>query len=211
MYSEDDLWALSALQHILFCQRQCALIHIERVWAENRFTAEGNVLHERTDKPGVTSENGVRVARGMMLRSLRLGVYGIADVVEFHQSSEGEKPFPVEYKRGKPKENRCDEVQLCAQAMCLEEMFDCSISKGALFYGQTRRRKDAYFSKNLREQTESAAEKLHKLIQSGQTPPPVFTKQCRSCSLIELCKPKSMSRKKSVKRYVAGMIREEQS
>lgn len=136
MFSEDDLLMLSALQHLSFCPRQCALIHIEQIWAENVFTAEGRVMHERAhDEDRRETRAGVRVERGMPLRSLKLGLIGKADVVEFHSGlgGKGWTPFPVEYKRGKPKVDDCDKVQLCAQALCLEEMLGVAVPAGALF------------------------------------------------------------------------------
>ena len=215
MYSEDDLIPLSALQHILFCERQCALIHIEQMWNENLFTAEGKIMHERVDEAGRESRGNVRIEFAMPLRSLRLGLVGKADVVEFHQKSASQNvkspewvPFPVEYKRGKPKQDNCDRVQLCAQALCLEEMLDVEIPSGALFYGKTRRRKDVDFDNALRQETESAAIQLHKLIESGQTPPPVYTPKCKSCSFFHVCLPKTIEKRHSVKQYLSGAIRE---
>ena len=153
---EREPIALSALQHFLFCPRQCALIHVERQWAENRFTAEGRVLHERADLGGSSSRSGVRTVRSMPLRCRRLGIGGVADVVELHDG--GRRPYPVEYKRGRPKAHRADEVQLCAQAVCLEEMSGTTIPEGALFYGQTRRRVVVRFDKALRALTAATAE-----------------------------------------------------
>ena len=214
MYSEDDLIPLSALQHILFCERQCALIHIEQMWNENLFTAEGRIMHERVDEAGRESRGDVRIEFAMPLRSLRLGLVGKADVVEFHRklaSLNAKSPewvaFPVEYKRGKPKKNNCDKVQLCAQALCLEEMLDIEIPCGALFYGKTRRRKDVNFDNALRQETESAAIQLYKLIESRQTPPPVYTPKCKSCSFFHVCLPKTIEKKHSVKQYLSGAIR----
>ena len=152
MYSEDDLIPLSALQYLIFCKRQCALIHIEQAWAENLFTAEGKIMHERVHAADRQSRGKVRIEYSMWLRSLRLGLIGKADVVEFHRKSVSQKtgsavwqPFPVEYKRGKPKKNNCDKVQLCAQALCLEEMLNVEVPSGALFYGKKRRRTDVVF------------------------------------------------------------------
>ncbi len=176
--SEDDLLPISALQHLVFCERQWGLIHLEQIWAENRLTLEGKHLHERVDESETESRGGVRTARALALRSLRLGLSGRADVVEFlrMEADEGPvdgaddgvsgavalpgvaglwRPFPVEYKRGKPKPDRCDEVQLCAQALCLEEMLDTEIPRGALFYGQPRRRQEVAFDPELRALTES--------------------------------------------------------
>lgn len=185
MFAEDDLLPISALQHLLFCERQCALIHVDQVWAENLFTAEGRVLHERAHEASGEWRDGVRIVRGLRLRSLRLGLIGIADVVEFRK----DVPFPVEYKRGKPKTNACDQVQLCAQAICLEEMLDCDIETGALFYGKTRRRKDVAFDAELRALTEKATQRLHVLIQAGEIPSAIYEPKCESCSLKDTCLP----------------------
>lgn len=208
-YSEDDLIMISALQHYVFCPRQCALIHIEQVWAESRLTAEGRIMHERVHEEGNESRGSVKIARGVPLRSLRLGLVGVADVVEFHRV-EGKvwQPFPVEYKRGKPKPDHSDSIQLCAQAMCLEEMLDIAVPEGALFYGKTRRRHDVIFDDLLRAEVEKTAQNIRKLITSGFTPEPVYTKRCESCSLVAECLPKQIGRHKSVKRYLAGALKE---
>ncbi|RZB30656.1 MAG: CRISPR-associated exonuclease Cas4 [Desulfobacteraceae bacterium Eth-SRB1] len=214
MYSEDDLIPLSALQHIIFCERQCALIHIEQAWAENLFTAEGRIMHERVHTADRESRGDIRIEYSMWLRSFRLGLIGKADVVEFHRpaslktGSTAWVPFPVEYKRGKPKKDNCDKVQLCAQALCLEEMLNVEVPCGALFYGKKRRRTDVVFDSALRQQTEDTAMRLHKLIASGRTPKPVYTPKCDSCSLAKICMPKTIERKRSVKRYLSGAIRE---
>lgn len=208
LYSEDELLPLSGLQHLLFCERQCALIHIEQVWDENRLTAEGRLLHEKVHEREDETRNDVKIARGLRLRSLALGLYGMADVVEFHKQPDGSwQAFPVEYKRGKPKPNICDEVQLCAQAMCLEEMLNARVSSGAIFYGLPRRRMDVEITLSLREQTESAAKRLHELVKSGVTPPAEYEKKCRSCSLFDLCMPKRIGDgKRSVDAYLKEMV-----
>lgn len=216
MYNEDDLLPLSALQHLLFCERQCALIHIEQAWAENLFTAEGRIMHERVHTADRQSRGRVRIEYSMWLRSLRLGLIGKADVVEFHRKPASQKagpaewtPFPVEYKRGKPKKDNCDKVQLCAQALCLEEMLNVEVPCGALFYGKKRRRTDITFNETLRRQTEDTAMRLHELIASGRTPKPVYTPKCDSCSLAKICLPKTIERKSAfVKRYLSGAIQE---
>lgn len=190
MFTDDDLLPLSALQHLLFCPRQCALIHVERLWVENRYTAEGRVLHERVDRGGERPGKGVRVVYALDLKSLRLGLIGKADTVEFHADGSRWVPYPVEYKRGAPKKGNHDRVQLCAQALCLEEMYDVSIGEGALFYGKTRRREVVPFGEALRAETESAAHDLHELFASGVTPGPVYMKGCETCSFIDLCLPK---------------------
>jgi CRISPR-associated exonuclease Cas4 len=206
--AEGDLIPLSALQHQLFCPRQCALIHIEQVWSENRFTAEGRLLHERTDTPGHEARRCVRTVMSMPLASRALGVSGIADVVELHRGEEGSwRPYPVEYKRGKPKAHRADEVQLCAQAICLEEMFGCSLVEGALFYGQTRRRVVVALDEELRGLTAHVASEARNLIAGGRTPEPVYNaKRCGACSLIDLCRPKRLARKTNVARWLAQQI-----
>jgi CRISPR-associated exonuclease Cas4 len=215
-YTEDDFIQLSALQHLLFCERQCALIHVEQVWVENLFTAEGRIMHERVDTGNRESRGNIRIEYGMPLRSLRLGLSGKADVVEFHLSSDdllsGNKskakwrPFPVEYKRGKPKKDNCDKVQLCAQALCLEEMLNTDIPEGALFYGKTRRRQDVVFDRALRLETEKAAKQAHELIKAGKTPKPVYTKKCDSCSFVGLCLPKIIEKSRSIDSYLKKAI-----
>ena len=160
MFAEADLLPVSALQHLLFCERRCALIHLEQLWAENVLTVEGKHLHEKAHDPDAAEKRGdVYIARSLALRSLRIGLAGQADVVEFERDESGVvlpfkagkwRPFPVEYKRGKPKRNHCDEVQLCAQALCLEEMLGANIPAGALFYGEPRRRVDVSFDPLLR-------------------------------------------------------------
>jgi CRISPR-associated exonuclease Cas4 len=215
-FSESDLLPLSALQHLLFCERQCALIHIEGLWAENRLTAEGRHLHTKVHEGPGESRGDLRIARGVPLRSYRLGLSGIADAVEFHRPTKDEpvegttravdpvclRPFPVEYKRGRPKRHRADEVQLCAQALCLEEMLHTHVPAGALFYGKTRRRTDVGFDRDLRELTVTAAARLHEMIRSGVTPRAVREPKCKSCSLLDLCLPDAMARGRSAARYL---------
>ena len=208
MYAEEDLLPLSALQHLLFCERQCALIHVEQVWAENRLTAEGRVLHERVLEAGDEARGAVRIARALRLRSLRLGLIGVADVVEFHRQGDVWVPFPVEFKRGKPKLDDTDRVQLCAQAMCLEEMLHQAIPAGALFYGTTRRRLDVDLDAALRALTEQTAVRLHELIVAGVTPPAVYGPKCDNCSLLNLCLPEIAARGKSARDYLERMLAE---
>lgn len=203
MYTEDNLWPLSALQHLVFCERQCALIHLEQAWAENRYTAEGRLLHERADEPGGESRGDLSIVRALALRSLRLGLSGRADVVEFYRQPEGVlgavlagkagfwRPFPVEYKRGKPKQHRADEVQLCAQALCLEEMLSVDIEEGALYYGKRRRRHPIVFDPVLRRLTEKTARRLHEMLATGRTPPAVREPKCDACSLFDICLPEA--------------------
>lgn len=188
---------LSALQHAVYCLRQAALIHLERVWADNRFTAEGHVLHAIADKGGSRKVKGVRRVMGLAIASTRLNIAGIADMVEFlrYANDDGETPFPVEYKRGKPKLHRADEVQLCAQALCLEEMTGRIVDKGALFYAETKRRVIVAFDAELRLLAEETIATLNEVFTSRVTPPPTTHKQrCRACSLIELCRPCAVAR-----------------
>lgn len=209
MYSPDDFIMLSALQHYAFCPRQCALIHVEQVWLENRLTAEGRILHEHVHEEGNESRGDVRIERGVSLRSLLLGIIGKADVIEYHRQPDGTwQAFPVEYKRGKPKPDDSDKIQLCAQAMCLEEMLNVTIPSGALFYGKTRRRLDVSFDETLRRETTEAARKTHELIETGKTPKPVYSKRCESCSFIGACMPKTIQKKRSVESYIKRMLDE---
>jgi CRISPR-associated exonuclease Cas4 len=219
IYLEDDLLPLSALQHLVFCERQCALIHIEQVWADNALTVQGVHMHDKVHEDGDRTESrgDMRIARGLPLRSLRLGLSGVADVVEFYRVNEAGirlpgvgglwKPFPVEYKRGRPKKDRCDEVQVCAQTICLEEMLEVDIPEGALFYGTTRRRFDVTFDAALRAETEYAAQRLHDLIRSRQTPPAVRESKCDRCSLLEICMPEVAAKSHSVKSYLDSAIK----
>lgn len=281
MYSENDLISLSALQHLLFCERQCALIHVEQLWSENRLTAEGRVMHDKVHELCSETRGELRIARGLRLCSYRLGLVGQADVVEFHRiqtsdlrpgtsdlrpeilhqeaevkesapnpfedifqaadtGSEPEppalshsntpqlhnsipsstihlpslsglwRPFPVEYKRGRPKINSCDEVQLCAQAICLEEMLGVSIESGALFYGKNRRRHEIVFTELLRSKTQQAAQRVHELIGNGTTPSANYEKKCDHCSLYELCQPKQVAKgSHSANRYLNTLLQTE--
>jgi CRISPR-associated exonuclease Cas4 len=199
MYRDDQLLAVSGLQHIAFCPRQCALIHLEQAWSENFLTAQGRLMHERVHSTESETRGDVRITRGLPLRSQRLGLVGVADVVEFHRDPESTfklpgrqgtwRVYPVEYKRGKRKKGNIDEVQLCAQALCLEEMLDVNILEGSLYYGQTKNRVVVAIDEPLRRETEQLAERFHELMDSGQTPPPTIGPQCKSCSLAEECMP----------------------
>jgi CRISPR-associated exonuclease Cas4 len=199
---EDGLIPLSALQHHLFCPRQCALIHVEGLWAEDGATAEGRLLHEKVDAGKPETRPGLRVARGLALRSLALGITGKADAVEFR----GQQPFPVEYKRGKPKPHRADEVQLCAQAICLEEMFAVPVPEGALFYGTTRRRVPVAFHQELRSLTARVAAEARANISAMRTPPPVPHPGCSACSMRDLCQPERLAKPPLIAAWLAGQI-----
>lgn len=211
MYDEDDFIMISALQHYLFCPRQCALIHIEQQWTENLFTAEGRVLHERVHTTGKESRREIRVEFDVAIRSSTLGLVGRADIVEFHRKEQGAgkvwQPFPVEYKRGRPKKNNVDKVQLCAQAICLEEMLELEVPAGALFYGKNKRRSQVLFDEKLRDETELTARQVHTMLTSGATPPPLYTKGCESCSFLETCLPQISGKKGKVARYLNSLER----
>ncbi len=196
---------ISALQHWLFCPRQFALIHVERLWAENRLTAEGRVLHERADAGGAERRGVLKTLRAVQVSSVRLGLHGVADVVELH--GHPPQPRPVEYKRGRPKSHRADEVQLCAQAFCLEEMFACKIPEGALFYGQNRRRKIIAFDADLRALMEQAITDARAVLESGHLPAPKYDpRRCDACSLRELCRPVQLTNNRDVPRWLARMV-----
>jgi len=204
--AEDALIPLSALQHHLFCPRQCALIHVEGLWAEDGATAEGRLLHEKVDAGRPEQRPGLRVARGLALRSQALGVVGKADAVEFR--GKPPQPYPVEYKRGKPKSHRADEVQLCAQAICLEEMFGQLVPQGALFYGVTRRRVVVPFDDALRQLTARVAAEARQNIAALRTPPPVHGPACKHCSLLDLCQPARMQKPPAIAGWLASQLAE---
>ncbi len=209
-----DPLPISALQHLVFCERQCALIHIEGLWAENRFTVEGRHLHEKAhDAAGNAREEsrpGVRIVRSLPLRSERLNIWGYADAVEFRRDESGDRElaFPVEYKRGRPKAHDADRVQLCAQVLCLEEMLNIHVSEGAIFYGKTRRRYDVQFDADIRQTTEHAVDRLHELIASCQTPVARREKKCETCSLLNLCLPDAAGKRRTVSSYLRRCIGE---
>lgn len=199
---EDALVPVSALQHYLFCPRQCALIHVERIWVEDGATAEGRLLHQRVDSGRPDRRAGVRTVRGLVLRSLAHGLAGKADAVEFVDGV----PYPVEYKRGRPKAHRADEVQLCAQALCLEEMFGHAVPEGALFYAQTRKRSRVVFDDELRALTVGLAAETRAMIAGAQTPPPRNTPSCRRCSLEEQCQPRRLEKPPAIQRWLARQV-----
>ena len=182
---------LSRLQHYLYCPRQFALIELEDVWIENQFTAEGKVLHQRVDQPDKQKRGDIRTVRSMRLSHGELGIEGVADVVEYHRQVDGsEQPFPIEYKRGKPKQHRADEVQLCAQALCLEGMEACDVPEGALFYGEVRRRHAVVFDADLRNLTLQTIQACREIVQTKVTPKAIYQAgKCRNCSLIDQCHP----------------------
>ncbi len=224
--TDDELIMISALQHYIFCPRQCALIHVEQNWSENYLTASGKVMHEHVDTRGHQKRKDYCTATSIRLTSKKLGLVGIADMLEFHQVSESTDaagrvvgarlenlplfwmPYPVEYKHGKPKEHRADEIQLCAQALCLEEMLNVEILKGALFYGKTRRREEIEFDDGLRKETEETAFKVHELVKKGVTPVATYGKWCEACSVFESCRPREFSSRYPAKKWLARRIQE---
>jgi len=208
VYAEEDLIPLSALQRYAFCPRECALFHTEQIVAENRFTMEGRIQHERVDAGGTENRRDTRQAFGVALRSLRLGLSGKADVVEFHRDSGGVwVPYPVEHKRGRRKREDWDRIQLCAQAICLEEMLGVSVPEGALFYGKERRREVVGLDRNLREQVERVAHEVHDLLDSGMTPLPVYRpERCDNCSMRPSCLPEKVGEGRKVECWLRKMM-----
>ena len=216
-FKEEEYLQLSGIQHFCFCRRQWALIHVEQQWAENLRTVDGKILHERAHDGGLREKRGsLLITRDLRIASPSLGVSGACDVVEFRRSESGialpheeglYQPYPVEYKHGAPRQDHANELQLCGQAMCLEEMLCCTIAKGALYFGETRHRVEITFSPALREEVRSTLEQMHQLYQRGYTPKVKPSKSCNACSLKELCLPKLM-RTSSVKTYLEKQMEE---
>jgi CRISPR-associated exonuclease Cas4 len=215
-YAVDDLLPLAGLQHFLFCRRQWALIYIERQWQENALTAEGQVMHQRTNDPFFTEvRNGIVIARAVPIASYRLGLVGVCDVVEFTASDDGVSlpgrtglytAAPIEYKRGKPKRDPCDEAQLCAQAMCLEEMLCTTIPRGYLYYGQTRHRVAIELTTELRGLVRATADEMHHYFRRGYTPRVKPSRACRACSLVNVCLPEVQAKAIPASRYIQQQI-----
>lgn len=207
--NNDELIPLSALQHFIYCPRQCALIHVEQLWAESQRTAEGRLMHERVDQPKLDRRRGVRTVTAMPLMEPLLGITGIADVVEFHEVDGHSCPYPVEYKRGKPKAHRADEVQLCAQGLCLEHMLGCDVPEGALYYGDTRRRTVIPLDTDLRTLTRQVIDDTRRMILQGLTPTAVYSSAlCDRCSMLDLCQPKATGRKRSVRDWLQVQLKD---
>ena len=216
-YNEEDYLQLSGLQHFVFCRRRWALIHIEQLWQENYLTTDGSLFHSNAhDTEFVESRGDVIITRGVYLHSSRLGVSGQCDILEFRRSLDGITlsgrdgswlPYPIEYKRGKPREDTGDAHQLCGQAMCLEEMLCCHIPAGALYYGEIRRRVEVEFTDELRSEVESALKEMHGLFERGYTPKVKPKKGCQSCSMKELCLPKLM-KVRSARDYLEDSLEE---
>jgi len=221
MFAEEDLLPISALQHYIFCPRQCALIHVEQVWSDNVLTVQGSLLHSKVHASGSEARGDLIVMRGMRIRSLRLGLIGQADAVEFVRCSMEEdgvrladrhghwRPSVIEYKRGRPKIDRCDEVQLCAQVMCMEEMLGVEIFEAAIFYGDPRRRYRVSINKSLRIETTDAIVAVRALLESSLLPVAVDDKRCRRCSLLDQCQPGITSRKRSAAAYLKAAVKEQ--
>lgn len=205
-FAEDDFFQISALQHYVYCPRQCALIHVEDAWKANVFTVRGDILHEKVDTDTYETRGAVRTVRGLKIHSFRLGISGRCDVVEFHRSDVGQsfRAVPVEYKSGKPKDDLSDKVQLCAQSLCLEEMLDTNVAQGGFFYAKIRRRVKVEIDVELRKQTEEIIAHVRELITSRQTPAAEYSAKCRNCSLESICMPKAMSERK-LKLYLRNL------
>lgn len=228
--ASDGYPSISSLNHLLYCERRCALLRIENVWVENAYTLSGSLSHERADIPvDWIRSAGVREVHGIWLKSDRLRLVGKSDVVEFHPAGHAarvcdsdepaskdttrgprvttsEIPYPIEYKRGKRRRWDNDDVQLCAQALCLEEMLGASVPRGAIYHIQSKRRREVVFTPELRRKTEATAARLHELLDSAKTPPPVLKPRCDGCSLREICLPEALGDRERVRQYVSQLF-----
>ena len=217
-YDDSDYLQLSGIQHFAFCRRQWALIHVERLWKDNLRTVQGNILHDRAHDESLRERRGdTLIVRGMRVSSAALGVSGACDVVEFRRAEQGARlagepglwqPYPVEYKRGTKKNGDEDRLQLCAQAMCLEEMLCCPVPEGALYYGENRRRERGALDETLRNEVRRCFEEMHQYLRRGSTPKVRGGKHCSACSLKELCLPK-LGRSASAAEYIRSRLRED--
>ncbi|MDR3355186.1 MAG: CRISPR-associated protein Cas4 [Synergistaceae bacterium] len=216
MFSDDDLLSISGLQHLMFCERQWSLIHMEQEWSDNVLTVEGRQIHEYVHEPGSGSRSGVVMLRSLSLRSSELGLYGVADMVEFHRCDDGAEivghsgrwmPYPVEYKRGGKRCGRPDEVQVCAQALCLEEMFGLHIAFGAVYYDKPRRRVDVEISEALRKELKALCARARQLYDFADRPTPNIGKHCKNCSLVGECMPDVIAKDRSAA-YMSGILRD---
>ena len=223
-FSDDDLLPISALQHFLFCPRQCALIHADGQWQDNYLTVFGKQMHSHVDSGRKETRDGLHLATALNIRSLELGLIGVADMVEFHRWQEPTddhgiaraahmsgwpgwwQPVPVEYKRGKPKAHRADEVQLCAQTICLEEMFQVKIGGGYLFYGETRRRVTVSMDEELRTLVREATVSIREIFKARKLPVPQEDRNCDACSLADVCLPKYSGGKLSVAKWLNSFL-----
>ncbi|MBW8351037.1 CRISPR-associated protein Cas4 [Bacillus sp. IITD106] len=214
---EDHFLLLSGIQHFLFCKRQWALIHIEQQWEENVLTVEGNHLHEKADQPFLREKRGNKlIVRAMPIKSRSLKITGVCDVVEFVSDKNGVEingmegkytPYPVEYKRGKPKKNDSDILQLTAQAMCLEEMLLCEIVKGYMFYNEIKHRVEVPFDDEMRNKVKFIVNEMYEYFKRHHTPKVKTGPFCKNCSLQHICVPNLMN-KRSVKSFIEGKIKE---
>lgn len=217
MENDDELLTISGIQHFAYCRRQWALIHIEQQWAENLRTVEGHLFHERAHDTAKTEKRGdILITRGLPILSRTLGVNGVCDVVEFHASPHGVNlrgwdglwlPYPVEYKKGAPKEHDADELQLCCQALCLEEMLLCKIPQGSLYYGEPHRRTKVDFTEELRSKVRNMTDEMRELYKRGYTPKVRPTKGCNACSLKEICLPR-LSKTLDVGKYLSEHLKD---
>ena len=201
-WSDDDLIMVSALEHWSYCHRQCALIHIEQTFDENLYTLRGRRVHQQVDEVESVSERGVRVERAMSIWNQRLGLIGKADVVEFHD----DVPYPVEYKHGSRRQREHDDLQLCAQAICLEEMTGQSVPRGAIFHHKSRCRREVTFTPELRRQVEEAVTAIRSLLADKRLPPPVNDQRCEKCSLKEACMPQVLEERSREKRLLENLF-----
>ena len=204
MFNEDDFIMISALQHYVYCPRQCGLIHVDDVWHENLYTVRGNILHEKVDTDTYETRGTKKTVRGLRIHSFRLGITGRCDVVEFKETKNGEVIMPVEFKSGEPKNDISDKVQLCAQVFCLEEMLNTKITHGAFFYGKIRRRDVVEIDNELRLQTESIIASVREIVSKKILPAAEYAAKCRNCSLQDICQPKAMNKRK-LQQYLKGL------
>jgi CRISPR-associated exonuclease Cas4 len=204
MYTEDDFIMISALQHYVYCPRQCGLIHVDDVWQENLFTTRGNILHEKVDTDTYETRGTLKTVRGLRIHSFKYGIVGRCDVVEFREGENGNAVMPVEFKSGEPKEDVSDKVQLCAQVFCLEEMMNIEILQGAFFYGKIRRRNVIEITGELRLQAENIINSVREIVSSKKIPPAEYGAKCRNCSLQSICQPKAMNKRK-LQNYIKGL------
>ncbi|MHB1688596.1 MAG: CRISPR-associated protein Cas4 [Ignavibacteriaceae bacterium] len=204
MYTEDDFIMISALQHYVYCPRQCGLIHVEDAWHENLYTVRGNILHEKVDTDTYETRGTLKTVRGLRIHSVEYGIVGRCDVVEFRETKTGDEIMPVEFKSGEPKEDISDKVQLCAQAFCLEEMLSINVKRGAFFYGKIRRRDVVEIDNELRSQTASIIGSVREIVSKKIVPTADYSAKCRNCSLENICQPKAMNKKK-LNSYIKGL------
>ncbi|HEL0718514.1 TPA: CRISPR-associated protein Cas4 [Streptococcus equi subsp. zooepidemicus] len=220
VYVEDDYLMLSGIQHFQFCKRQWALIHIDQQWVDNEAMAHGQILHTRADNPYIKEKRkDFFLSRAMHISSACLGLYGIMDVVEFHKDDSGVMvkgkrgrwlPRVVEYKRGRPKKDRRDIVQLVAQTMCLEETLNCQIAEGSLYYHSVNKKVQIAITDELRREVQELANQMHRFYGAKELPKAEYFKNCQLCSLVEVCKPRISKKVRNVDRYIAAaMVSEE--